>query len=91
MTEYEPGTDVWVDGFQGPRCAVFQRGWPDKNKVLVEFHGSPEIVSGDNVFADKSACYTFAAQRLADEAMGKLRASTEYHAVAAGNDHIGAE
>ena len=80
------GDDIWIDDFRGPRCGVFKMVWPAKKKVLVEFHGEPELINLEKCFVSRSECYSKAASRKNLEAMELLRCAAEYMDVANGQE-----
>lgn len=84
MFNPNPGEDIWVNQHWGPKCGTFQMVWPDKKKVLIEFHGSPELVDLDQCFVDDRECYAAAASKKQREAMEAMKQASEYSAKACG-------
>ena len=83
MLTVEPGDDVWVLTYYGPKCAKFVSQWPVCDKALVEYeNNSPELVSLKTVYMTETECYVAAALRKQFEAMAALKMSTEYSAKA---------
>lgn len=79
----EIGADVWVNSYCGPKCGKFQAIWPLKKKVLIEFHGEPEIVSLADCFLLARDCYFAAAVKKQASASEAIKQSGEYFAKAA--------
>lgn len=77
-----PGDDIWVSGYCGPKCGTFQMVWPIRKRVLIEFHGEPEIVSLADCFMIASDCYFNAAAKEQSQASEHMRRSGEYFAKA---------
>ena len=84
MFNPNPGDDIWVNSFYGPKCGVFQLVWPEKKKVLIDFHGEPELVALDECFVSERDCYSAAEAKKQREAMAAMKAASEYSAKACG-------
>ena len=83
MFNPNPGEEIWVSSFYGPKQGVFQMVWPEKKKVLFELNGSPEFVELDDCFVLERDCYAAAAAKQRD-AMSALKQAGEYSAKACG-------
>lgn len=49
--------EVWVLGYQGPKCGLFVQEWPKVKKTLILFHGVPEIVDSEKCYKHARDCY----------------------------------
>jgi hypothetical protein len=79
-----PDDDIWINCHWGPKQGVFKLIWPEKKKVLVEFHGNPELVDADMCFIEARDCYAAAAAKKQTEAMEAMKAASQYSAKAMG-------
>ena len=79
MFNPEVGDEIWVIGYCGPKSAIFHSIWPAKRKVVVEFHGTPEVVSLDDCFTTRAACLREAAVRETKKAVQFLMQAEQYN------------
>lgn len=76
--------DVWHLHFYGPRQCVHLKDFPDAKKVLIEYHGVPEILEAASVFQDKRECYQAAAAKKMDEGMACIQQANQWLAESVG-------
>lgn len=76
------GDNIWVNDSCGPMQAVFIRAWEDKNKAVIQFHGSPIVVELNRCFEDKRDCYTAAAAVEQKQAVVCLQRASAYSEIA---------
>ena len=81
---FNPGDQIWVNHHWGPKCGTFQRVWREKNKVLLEFQGSPELVEIPDCFLNERDCYAAAAAKKQKEALVAMKLASEYSRKACG-------
>lgn len=80
------GTDVWLDGHDGPRKVVFVEAFPIRQrditvpqdaKCVVLFHDNPEIVSAASVFVTEWECCRACGLRKLESAQAIAKAALE--------------
>lgn len=76
--------DVWVLEWNGVKCCVHLKDFTEAKKVLVEFHGVPEIVDADKVFATEAEVCSVFASKKQQEGMACLKMAQQYMAKAFG-------
>jgi len=84
MFNPNPDDDIWIADHWGPKQGVFKLIWPEKKKVLVEFHGTPELIDEDKCFMEAKDCYAAAAAKKQAEAIAALKVASQYSVKASG-------
>lgn len=76
--------EVWHLHFYGPRQCVHLKDFPNAKKVLIEFHGEPELVAMHEVFNTASECYQIAASKKMLEGMACIEQASKWLAESVG-------
>lgn len=73
-------SNVWVYDYRGPRCCTLDQRYENGStpKVLLLFHGEPELHNAADIYLTKAACYRAAAQRKQKEAFDAMKLATEW-------------
>lgn len=81
--KFNPDQKVWHLGYNGPRQCILvtiieNKFNKEKDKAVILFHGSPEVVNEKDIFSSKRECYLFAAKVQQEKSAAHSRWAARY-------------